>query len=446
LELFVGGDVDVVAVLDRPMYLLGYVSKENRVYLIDKERDVVSFTLHLSVMEFQSLVMKGDLATAQQNVLPRVPKDMRPRVAKFLEHQGYKRMALEISTDEEHAFELAVALFDLKRASELAASSDSKTKWKALGDVALHTGDFELAVEALTKAEDWNGLLLLRATTNDVKELKELVEVTKSKRKHNVAFTAAYLLKDFATCVELLVETNRLPEAALFARSYCPRLLSSIAKQWKKHLQGAGGAANIRTADQIADPSDYANLFAEVEGLHQVNNGKEENVGGSSTPTSGDGRTVVKSEQQKEKSGVTGVEGEVVPKGESEEKILPPLSLTTSPSTIKPPSSPSPSSKSDAKKEETEQQHEKSGEQKIIVEERDELESEVPELDTYEIDAALRRGSPKSSTKVEGSKTKQTETSTSPGTATTTTVATVEDEDDFGFGDDDDFTLNSKDD
>ncbi len=68
------------------MYLLGYVSNENRLYLGDKEMSIVSFELSLSVLEYQTAVMRKDFETADQ-VLPTIPKEQRTRVAHFLEKQ-----------------------------------------------------------------------------------------------------------------------------------------------------------------------------------------------------------------------------------------------------------------------------------------------------------------------------------------------------------------------
>lgn len=68
------------------MYLLGYVSNENRLYLGDKEMVIVSFELPLSVLEYQTAVMRKDFETADQ-VLPAIPKEQRTRVAHFLEKQ-----------------------------------------------------------------------------------------------------------------------------------------------------------------------------------------------------------------------------------------------------------------------------------------------------------------------------------------------------------------------
>ena len=68
------------------MYLLGYIAKDNRLYLGDKELNVVSYSLLLSVLEYQTAVMRRDFETADK-VLPTVPKNQRTRVAHFLEKQ-----------------------------------------------------------------------------------------------------------------------------------------------------------------------------------------------------------------------------------------------------------------------------------------------------------------------------------------------------------------------
>lgn len=43
LQYYVGGQVMTLCHLDRPMYLLGYLSKEDRVYLMDKQLNIVSY-------------------------------------------------------------------------------------------------------------------------------------------------------------------------------------------------------------------------------------------------------------------------------------------------------------------------------------------------------------------------------------------------------------------
>ena len=54
----------------RVMYLLGYIPKDNRLYLSDKDLNVVSYSLLLSVLEYQTAVMREDFETAKQVIVP----------------------------------------------------------------------------------------------------------------------------------------------------------------------------------------------------------------------------------------------------------------------------------------------------------------------------------------------------------------------------------------
>lgn len=51
INYYVGGEIVTVSHLDRTMYLLGYVANDNRLYLTDKELNIVSYNLQLSVLE-----------------------------------------------------------------------------------------------------------------------------------------------------------------------------------------------------------------------------------------------------------------------------------------------------------------------------------------------------------------------------------------------------------
>lgn len=53
-----------VSHLDRPMYLLGYLPSTQRAYLGDKDHSVVTYEVHISVLEYQTAVMRGDFEAA----------------------------------------------------------------------------------------------------------------------------------------------------------------------------------------------------------------------------------------------------------------------------------------------------------------------------------------------------------------------------------------------
>lgn len=43
INYYVGGEIVTISHLDRTMYLLGYVARDNRLYLGDKELNIVSY-------------------------------------------------------------------------------------------------------------------------------------------------------------------------------------------------------------------------------------------------------------------------------------------------------------------------------------------------------------------------------------------------------------------
>lgn len=51
LNYWVGGLVDTVHHLDRPLHIIGYMAAQNRLYLIDKSNNIVTFKLLMAVME-----------------------------------------------------------------------------------------------------------------------------------------------------------------------------------------------------------------------------------------------------------------------------------------------------------------------------------------------------------------------------------------------------------
>ncbi len=69
------------------MYLLGYMPALNKIYAVDKQMSVYGYSLSLTLVEYQTAVLRGDLETAQE-LLPSIPAEQRNKVARFLEAQG----------------------------------------------------------------------------------------------------------------------------------------------------------------------------------------------------------------------------------------------------------------------------------------------------------------------------------------------------------------------
>lgn len=262
LNYYVGGEICTISHLDRQMYLLGYIPNDNRIYLSDKELSIVSFSLLLSVLEYQTAVMRKDFETADK-VLPTIPKDQCSRVAHFLEKQGFKQQALMVSNDPEHRFDLALQLGDLKIAYTIAKEAESEQKWKQLAEIATRKCEFGLAQECLHKAEDYGSLVLLASATGNANMMHKMAESSKEKGQNNISFLSYFVLGKLEECLELLIETNRIPEAAFFARTYLPSQIPRVIKLWREELR----KTNEKAAQAIADPTEYENLFPEYQNL-----------------------------------------------------------------------------------------------------------------------------------------------------------------------------------
>lgn len=262
LNYAVGAEVSTLVHLDRPMYLLGYLPKENKLYCIDKEQNLVSFTLLLAVLEFKTFVVRGAAQIAKEKVLSRVPVSEHNKLARFLESQGLREDALDLATDPDYRCDLAVSLGRLDLATSIAREHPSELKWRQLADLATMKGDFELAEECMSSSDDFSGLLTLYSAHSDKASLSLLSETAASSHRMNVAFLASFVAGDLEKCLNLLISSERIPEAAIFARTYLPSRAAPIVDLWRKEVRRKG---NVRVADALADPEQHAHLFPGIE-------------------------------------------------------------------------------------------------------------------------------------------------------------------------------------
>ncbi|RXK37407.1 coatomer beta' subunit [Tremella mesenterica] len=299
LSYLIGDQSHVINHFDQPVYLLGYLPTQNRIYVADKDMNVYSYSLSLTVVEYQTAILRGDMEGAEA-LLPSIPPEQRNRIARFLEAQDLKELALSVSTDPDHRFDLSISLNDLDTALSLVRAAPeigSQAKWKVVGDKALQAWQMDLAQEAYEKASDLPSLLLLFSSLSDREGMERLAKLAKSKGQNNIAFAAYLQLGDAASCISILTSTGRLSEAALLARSYQPVLMGGVVKEWKSQLEEEG---RTKLAATLADPEEDATLF---EGM---------GLGGGKSDGEGSGVMVDKpTEEEMEVEG----EGEVKEEG-----------------------------------------------------------------------------------------------------------------------------------
>ena len=251
---------------DRPMYLLGFLPKENRLYLIDKEFAIISFTLQMSVLEYQTAIVRGEDEVAAA-VLQSIPEDSLQTVAKFLESQGRKELALDLATDLDFKFELAVQLGRLEVAYDIAMRKHASgvevtSKWRQLSDLALGECNMDMAEECMVKSGDLGGLVLLYSSMGKQDGIAATARKAAAEGKNNIAFMCFFLCGMTAECVHLLCTTARVPEAAFFARTYAPSEIARVLSAWKQELVSR---EQPKIAEALADPAQYGNLFPDFE-------------------------------------------------------------------------------------------------------------------------------------------------------------------------------------
>ncbi len=267
LMYYVGGEVMTLCHMEQPLFLLGYLPKENRVYLMDKSRRLISYTVLESYLQYQTAVVRKDFDTANE-ILPSIPESEYNNVAKFLESQGFKEEAFEVYRDPDQRFELACELGWLEIAKDLLEDTpevdmdtlDTQSKWKRLSDQALSHADLELFTEAATRARDLPGLLLLCSSTGDAAGMEKLAETAKAAGRTNIAFLALFLCGKLDDCVQLLIDCGRISEAALFARTYLPSTLPSLMDRWRDEIR----KVSEQVAESLADPAVYPDLFPDL--------------------------------------------------------------------------------------------------------------------------------------------------------------------------------------
>ena len=66
--------------------------------------------------------------------------------------------------------------------------------------------------------------------------VQKLGDTASEAGKNNVAFMANFVLGNLEECLEILIRTNRLPEAAFFARTYLPSEIARVLPLWKTEL------------------------------------------------------------------------------------------------------------------------------------------------------------------------------------------------------------------
>ena len=132
------------------------------------------------------------------------------------------------------------------------------------------------------RSQDLSGLLLLYSSSGNKAGMQQLATQAKEAGRLNVAFIAYFLTGQVESAIQLLIDGNRIPEAAFLARTYLPSQISRsttffisltvsltfspfpqcrVLDLWKADLK----QINEKAAEALADPAKYPNLFPDLD-------------------------------------------------------------------------------------------------------------------------------------------------------------------------------------
>lgn len=256
LNYFIGGETNTLAILHPNEFILGYLPKTNRIFCMDRDKNITSYALQYNVISYMAAIVREDFDEAA-TLLDSIPESSRYKVAQFLQARGLLDLALDVTTEDQHRFSLAIELKKLDLAQQLVRGAESVQKWQQLANLALQEGDIPLALEGFEKSADFNAALLILSSLRDISGIARLGENALAAGKAHTAFTCFHLSQRHDDAVKLLLRVGKAAEAAFYARTYCSELIESAVSQWKQ-----SESVTPRIRDAIANPVSYPNLFS----------------------------------------------------------------------------------------------------------------------------------------------------------------------------------------
>lgn len=160
---------------DKKQFILGYDSKQNRLYMVDKNFNIYSYQLILALVSYQAAILNQEIDEAQK-FFSQIPDTHYTKLAKFLETNDQKQLAFNITPDQDHKFDLAISLNKHEEAYKIAEDQQNVEKWKKVGDIALLMGMFSLSETCFKKSKDFSSLFLFYSSYGDEEGLKYVME------------------------------------------------------------------------------------------------------------------------------------------------------------------------------------------------------------------------------------------------------------------------------
>lgn len=261
---------------DKSLTLIGYVTKTERLLICDIECNFFSYSLPLSILQFISSVSKAvnsDEGSDKDIDISIIPNEWKSKMCFFLEQLELFHLAFVICNNDEKKFELALKIDNTRAAYEIAQKTNSLHQFSLLSNYALKHSNLSLLRDSLIKSANDSGLLLLASCEGTRKGMQIFENLPDLEQKEsNVLFAASFASSNFDKCIDILMAKGKIPEAALMARTYCPKRLSECAIKWSEMLKQKGDSLVAQT---IALPTEYPEKFPQFQTRNGTGNSED---------------------------------------------------------------------------------------------------------------------------------------------------------------------------
>ena len=219
LNYTVGGEVITMHHLDRPLYITGYLPKENRLYCIDREYSIVSYSLLLSMLEYQTAVVRRDGERPPSCRRCRRTSTTGSRDSSRRRASRRRRSPSPPTPSTSSSWRCSWRSSSAPRDH---AGQPERGQVEAAGTCAGLQGNLQLAEECLVRAAI-AGLLLLYTSTGHAEGVERLAELARKKGKLNISFLCSFLRGNTESCLQLLLGAERAPRPPSSRAPTCRR-------------------------------------------------------------------------------------------------------------------------------------------------------------------------------------------------------------------------------
>ncbi len=258
-----------ITTLNSTYTMLGFYQASGKIFFMTKSFQLMGVNFPISFINYQGLIIKKDYEKASA-LHKDIPVEYHEKVCRFLEKFDLYELSYSLTTNQQKKFELAIKLRKLEDAIVICTNMNNKDNWKITADLAMDLGEFKLAEESMKMACDYSGLLMYYSCISNKEKLHELADVASSEGFYNISFNCYMQLNDLNKCVQILLESNQIAEAALFCRTYCPSALSQVLDTWNEQINELDPSQ--RTSLKIINPLEHIENKEKVEESEHIVN------------------------------------------------------------------------------------------------------------------------------------------------------------------------------